>query len=593
MPNPPPPRGKIPSRASVPDDPPKPPAEPLAEVERALSILHGRHPDAVRAERETNIALSAKKAATEELAKRARVEEKRRWITRGVVGVLVTVAATVAWSQYSKRRDRATAVEAALAPLIAPYLSRGFTRVSPSRFAEERLELEGTDPTCFVALASRSPGDGAMTVERPSGALDGVDSVAWCSCGAESATARLDHPKAGGIAVLRASAPELGGDHGLFFLDPRPHVIATPDECSHESLDAWIDKGAPVRANDGALDEETRGALARAGFAAAGSAIPALPFAVVRGADDTCALALSTSADDLLSLRLPGGQRPIAEVKGPIGFCSSHATNLSVWRKGVGEVVIERVGAGRVGGTLGLRELLPRLGMPAVEPWVSEGDLAWDASATLRASGIASPEITVSTDGRAVTQAHLIALSIAGAMVRPDTTGSSGFACEPPLTRESRSAICVQSAALAWHVAGAVGKAGIAEATLPFWMRAFSGATDPAALAAQLSLVKLGRRLATDGFDATTLDGVTEIEGGAIVTGRAGDDAIVAVQLTREAPWASPCSTGDPWRMDSDPGIVSLAPGAQLKLACEPKVTGARDRRTVVFRHVAASPPPR
>jgi hypothetical protein len=589
MPKPPEPRAKIPSRASVPDDPPKAP-EPLAEVERALSILHGRHPDAVRAERETHVALTAKKAAAEEQAKRAGVEEKRRWIKRGVMGVLVTVAATVAWTQYSRRATRAKAVEAALAPLLAPYLQRGFTRVAPSRFADDRIELDVADPTCFVALASRSPGDGAMTVERPSGALDGADSIAWCSCGAERATARLDDAKSGGIAVLRAGAPELGGDHGLFFLEPRPKVIAAPDECSHESLDAWIDKGAPVRADDGALDEETRGALARAGFAAAGSAIPSLPFAVVRGAEDTCAVALSTSPDDLLSLRLPGGERAIAEMKGPLGFCLSRATNLTVWRKGAGEVVIERGAAGRIGGTHGLHELLPRLGLPEVDPWVPETDLAWDATATLRASGIAPPEITVSTDGHAVSQARLLALSIAGAMVRPDTSGNAGYACEPPLAAKSQSAVCVQSTALAWHVVGSVGKAGIAEATLPFWMRAFSGATDPAALAAQLSLVKLGRRLAADGFEATTLDGVTEIDGGAVVTGRAGDDAIVAIQLTREAPWASPCSTGDPWTLGSDPGLVSLAPGAELKLACEPRVTGSRDRRTVVFRHVAASP---
>ena len=146
----------------------------------------------------------------------------------------------------------------------------------------------------------------------------------------------------------------------------------------------------------------------------------------------------------------------------------------------------------------------------------------------------------------------------------------------------------MQSAALAWHVVGSAGKAGIAEAPLPFWMQAFAGTSEAAALSAQLALVKLGRRLVTEGFEATTLEGVTEVDGGAQVTGRAGDDAIVAVQLTREAPWASPCSTGDAWTLGGDPAIVSLTPGAQVKLTCKPAALGLRDRRTVVFRHPIA-----
>jgi hypothetical protein len=561
------------------------------EVERALSILHGRHPDAVRAERETLHTLEAKKAEAEARAALAGAEEKRRWIVRGVVGILLTAASVVGWMQYSHRAERAKAVEAALAPALAPYLARGFSRVAPSRFAQDDVELEGSEPSCFIALASQSPGDGAIRIERPSGALEGSDSIAWCTCGAERATARLRDPVSGGLVVLRIGAPEVGGDHGLFFLDPLPHVTAPPDECSHESLDAWIDKGAPVRATDGVLDEEMRGGLARAGFAAAGSAIPSLPFAVVRGVEDTCALAWSTAPEDQLSLRLPGGERPVANVKGPIGFCVSRAQSLTVWRVGTGEVVVERVGASRVGGTHGLREVSPRLGLPAGDAWVSESDLAWDASATLRASGVAAPDITVSTDGRAVNHARLVALSIAGAFVRADAPQDKGYSCEPPLTNTSRNAVCVQPTALPWHIVGAVGKAGIAESALPFWMQAFTGMTDPDALAGQLSLVKLGRRLAADGFEATTLDGVTEVEGGAVVTGRAGDDAIVAVQLTRDAPWISPCGTGDAWPLDGDPAIVSLAPGAQVKLACSPRAAGAKDRRTVVFRHAAANKP--
>src|SRR5580692_2383798 len=128
MSKPPEPRAKTPSRASIPDDPPKAPAEPLAEVERALSILQGRHPDAVQAERETQAALATKKAEADARALRAGAEEKRRWIWRAMLGSVLLVAAVVGWTQYSHRAARAKAVLDALAPELAPYLSHGFSR---------------------------------------------------------------------------------------------------------------------------------------------------------------------------------------------------------------------------------------------------------------------------------------------------------------------------------------------------------------------------------------------------------------------------------------------------------------------------------
>src|SRR5580700_1292909 len=111
MAKPPEPRAKIPSRASIPDAPAKPPEAKktsshdipppeLAEVERALSILQGRHPDAVRAERETLHTLETKKAEAEARAELAGAEEKRRWIVRGIVGILLTAASVVGWTQY-------------------------------------------------------------------------------------------------------------------------------------------------------------------------------------------------------------------------------------------------------------------------------------------------------------------------------------------------------------------------------------------------------------------------------------------------------------------------------------------------------------
>jgi len=584
---------------------PKPAGDTLAEVERALSVLHGRHPEAVRAERETQAALETKRASSEAHVARIAKEEKRKWILRGALGVTGLALIAFAWSAYARRASRAAAIEASLAPVVAPYLGVGFSRVEAPRFAAETVALDAQESTCFVAFSSRAPGDGALRVERPSGALDGSESIAWCTCGMERSTVTLGTPASGGgLGVLRVAAAEVGGDHGLYFMSPRARLVATPDECSGASLDAWIDQGhAPVRADEKPIGEPLHARLQRNGFTPAGAASAELPFAVVPGVPDTCILAWSTAAEDALGLRLSGGERPLSDVKGALGYCADKPKSVTVWRKGRGELLAFRVAAGRIGGTHGLREAAARLGFEAVVAWTARDDLAWNASSVLRASGIPAPEIAVSTDGSPQAHARLLGLSMDGAMVLADAQGV-GSACEPPLTRSSEHAVCTQTTALGWHVVGSVGKAGIAQATFPFWMHGFDGVTDAAALPVELSMLKLGRRLVAEGFEATTLAGVTETREGAIVTGRAGDDAIVAMGLTHDAPWVAPCSEGDvsTWTLDGDPaslsssrpetpGVIALAPGAQAKLVCGSARGEARDRKTVVFRHPADPSP--
>jgi hypothetical protein len=600
---PPPPRAKPappgPAKPAKPAEPveQKPPAESLAEVERALSVLHGRHPEAVRAERETQAALLEKRASSEAVASHIARQEKRAWVMRLATGAVVIALAGWAWRAYSGRAARGAAVEASLAPVVARLASLGFSRAAASRFAVDAVELSADESTCFVALASRAPGDGALRVERPSGTLEGVDSIAWCTCGAERATARLGTLESpGGLFVLRIPAAEVGGDQGLFFMDPRANVIAPPDECGGVSLDAWIDKGrAPVTPDDSALSTSLRSSLEKNGFHPVASARASLPFAVAPGTPETCILAWSTNVGDALSLRVQGGERPIEGAKGAIGACTEGPKSTTVWRSGSGVLVVERVAAARIGGVHGLREAASRLGFDRGVTWVQATDLGWDASSTLRASGVPAPEIAVSVGGNSVTHARLLALSIAGAMVRADGPDDA-WACEPPLTRESTHAVCVQSKSLAWHVVGSVGKAGIAEATLPFWMSTFAEMTDPAALRDELAVLKLGRSLVATGFEATTLEGVTETPGGAEVTGRSGDDAIVALALKREAPWVVPCvldgEAGSPWESLDQPSAIPLGPGEKASLVCGARRGESRDKKTVVFRHPTGAPPP-
>src|SRR5580692_8816928 len=119
MPKPPlPPPAKPKPRASA--EPAKPAAAPLAEVERALSILHGRHPEAVRADRETQTALRAKRAQSDALAERARRQERWARLRRLGVSVVFLAAALAAGNSYRRRLTEGTAIHAALAPLAAP-----------------------------------------------------------------------------------------------------------------------------------------------------------------------------------------------------------------------------------------------------------------------------------------------------------------------------------------------------------------------------------------------------------------------------------------------------------------------------------------
>ncbi len=591
MPKPPaPPRPRPRPTPSTPGVLLKAAAEPLAEVERALSILEGRHPEAVRADRETQAALAAKRAQTEALAERARREARWTKLARLGVGAVVFAAALVAGNYLKRRLAEGSAVRDALAPIARPYLALGFAPVSfPRFFAQGRIELVVDKESCAIALGSDREG---VVVERASGALEADGPVAWCTCGdGERVTVRLRNAtRGGGLLVLQVGAREVGGDYGLRFLVPQPRVLAPPDECSGVSLDAWLSDGrAPVTPTDQGLGPELREGLTRCGFNPVASTSRSLPFAAVPVDADACVLVTSTVVDDALSLRLPGGERPLVARRGAIGFCQRRPANVTVWREGRGDVFAERVAAARVGGIHGLREAAARLGVGPLETWVPPEDLAWYATSTLRASGVSPPEIVASNDGATVANSHLLAFSIAGAMVRAEAPSGDAYLCEPPLTMGSKDAVCVQGPALVWHAASAAGRVGVAEAALPFWMQAFATTRRGGALPFELGLLKLGRRLMGEGFEPTVQDGVTELGDGAVVTGRAGDDAILAIQLAGEPPWVSPCSSnGAAWTLDGEPAFTPLAPGAQIRLACTSSAGGgpARStRRTVVFRH--------
>jgi hypothetical protein len=131
---------------------------------------------------------------------------------------------------------------------------------------------------------------------------------------------------------------------------------------------------------------------------------------------------------------------------------------------------------------------------------------------------------------------------------------------------------------------GGVGEGAATQGPLPFWMQVYAPVADADALATELSLLTLARRLSALGFQPT-VDGFADLPDGVEVAGRAGDTAVVAVGVVPEWPWAFPYTDGPSWKLDEEPRIVPLTPGGHAQLTSTPPPSGPRStRRTVVFR---------
>src|SRR5450432_3846672 len=94
----------------------------LEEVERALSILGGRHPEQIRAAREDAIAAAKRKKELEEESARERSRSRRRTMLMVIVGACVAVVGAVVARIVLAR----SASDAEVAPLVARYVSLGF-----------------------------------------------------------------------------------------------------------------------------------------------------------------------------------------------------------------------------------------------------------------------------------------------------------------------------------------------------------------------------------------------------------------------------------------------------------------------------------
>jgi hypothetical protein len=313
------------------------------------------------------------------------------------------------------------------------------------------------------------------------------------------------------------------------------------------------------------------------------------PFAVVDVPKASCLLALGDAASSKLGLRLKGGALALAPAAN-LAWCASAESTVVVQRDGSSEATILVAPAAPVGGVAGLREVARSADLALVAGTPS-GDEAWNAKQFLLAS--AMPEMLITTASTPEVgpepDARVVALSFRtpGAL-SPELETDVYSYCEPSLGGPALDVFCIFSGAQKWRPASSEAVGGVARAKLPFWLYTMQAVSDPVALKGETRLFSLARRLKREGFEPTTLEATTELANGVEVSGRAGEDAIVAVGIAPAPPWVFPYTDGAPWSLDGAPRIIALKALAKITLSAAPHRTlpPKATRRTVVFRRL-------
>lgn len=581
-------------------EPPKPKGktDDLAEVERALSVLKGRHPEHERARRQDE---EARARRASQLDREARAESslaRSRYLRLAAIGV--PVAALVIFVGVLGKREmrRREHVEQA----GEPFRAFGFANLETSSPSSTGTLETTVDPGCFLAVSTDSV---PITVSRNGTALDGTGAspVLFCTCASERIGLHADAASGGGLLLMRADPATVGGSRAFAFSAFKPaSTLRTDDACSDASLDAWVEaKRYPRIATDGPWLSAwpARAPLVAAGFQVVADAPPGVPFVVVDVPKESCLLATSGDAADRLGIRLKGATMAMSDVAGTLVRCAEAEATMLVTREGKGEVAVMVAPAVALGGLQGFLELARDNDLAVAASNVPPADRAWDAKQVLVASLV--PEGTITTasapDVPADADARVAALSFETAnALLPETPENTYSYCDPPLDAKMRQATCVFSGAQKWRTeSGAEAVGGLARAKLPFWLFVMQTATDPNALKGMTQLLTLARHLHREHFTPTTIEAVTELPAGAEILGRAGEDAVVAVGTSPVEPFVYPLTDGPAWTIDSPPRIVPARALQKIMLSAPqlknlpPKAT----RRTVVFRRTAAAAAPK
>ena len=152
----------------------------LEEVERALSVLGGRHPNQVRAEREAHEAAAKRAKEHESQVAENRKRALKRNAIAGAVVIVLGGAGFFAWRASSSR----SAIDAKMATEIAPFVAAGFDALPRGSFAaQDRAEVTTVAGDCYALVAE---GGAQMKIERPIGSAGAKGSAIVCTCASEN-----------------------------------------------------------------------------------------------------------------------------------------------------------------------------------------------------------------------------------------------------------------------------------------------------------------------------------------------------------------------------------------------------------------------
>lgn len=564
-------------------DPPKKPPSPdesggLEEVERALSVLGGRHPEAVRAQREAEQA----KARKEEERLRDAAAAARGGRLRVAIGAVGVVVLGIAVGVGLHLRARARAHDDAFRQKEARFVAVGFVELES--LADQRsLSIDGAESTCYALVTAPEAGDVDVDVTRGPTPTRAHGDAIFCTCGGETilATSSAD------LRVLRAPATDVGGSLALThaFADRRT-VVPGSEACDVDQLTQWARGAHAPKGPDTALPNGA--GLSERGFVPGSGLASPYPFVIVAAVPDRCVVAV---ADEGATLSIASDAKDRLPPSRAIALCDAKGAGAILRREGKGDVRVAGVTGKRVGGLLGFREALADAGI-AAPVWVEDDDLAYFAEESLGASLVPEPKSvagaallsTAAADARVV-----LVTAKDGSMYVAEGPPEATFLCAPTMSAAWPESLCVQTKAHSWHLPRPDAVGAVAYGVLPFWMSGIAsvGAERAGeALAPQLALLRLARRLSARGFDPTIVEGITEKPDGVDVLGRSGEDAVVVVGVWPSPPWVHGYAEGGSFPLDGDPHVLPLRGGEHVTLVAKPTPPVAPAvRRTVVFRH--------
>lgn len=579
-------------------DPPKPKkTDDLAEVERALSVLKGRHPEHERVAREDAEARTKRKEQLEadaDAETRAKTSKRIKMIAVGGVAIVALVALSGVFRTEVARRSR-------IEQSTDTFRAVGFVVFETTgRSSPGTLEVK-TEPGCHLAVAT---GDASnLTIARSGGGggeVKGKSPLLLCTCQGETMTITASpvDPK-GGLSLLRADAALIGGSRAFSFVPFKSSTAITDQGCAEQELDAWLDaKRMPKAIVDGKwLADPARAPLKKAGMTALSRLEGKDPFVVVELPKESCLIAVS-EGPVTVSLRRKGGTttRPTPQPT-PFTWCAQASETLLLQRAAddprTAAVDVVVGPAAQLGGSLGLRELAKDSGVTLGEIEMPHADRPWDAKLTLL--GALVPEALITTgatpDIDANAEARVVALSFGTPeALAPEPATDVYSYCEPLLSKTNEESICVFSGTQKWRTTRPDAEGGLARAKFPFWLTVMEGVSDPVAMKATTELLGLARRLKRRGYDATTLEAMTELANGVEVMGRSGEDAVVAVGVSSLPPYILPYTNGAAWQITGEPPHVPIKTLEKVTLTASTKTVPPKEkRRTVVFRHQSSA----